>query len=173
MKAGGDLDLELKRLLVGTNDQRRRVGQTLFHFYRTLIFWKDKGLSFTAVTRAWSAGGAAVFDALAASLREVRAGPDDASTSPERDQDLRVFVAVFLDRLAADLDRGDAMLVPFLRWLEERFPEITRMMQQEAPDSRIHDVALAEDLAALFVHVARADRKQVPAVLSAAADAIR
>ncbi len=166
MKTG--LDIELKRLLVGTNDERRRVGQALFHLYRTLIFWKDKGLAFADVTRAWSAGGAAVFDALAASLREVR----DASAGA-RDHDLRAFTAAFLDRLAEDLARGDHMLVPFLRWLEERFPDVTRMMQREVPASRIFDVALAEALATLFAQMARADRGALSDLLSAAADAIR
>ena len=32
LPAVGELDAELKRLMVGTNDQRRSVGQTFFHF---------------------------------------------------------------------------------------------------------------------------------------------
>ncbi len=164
MSAGQDLDLELKRLVVGTNDQRRRVGQTLFHFYRTLIFWRDKGLSFFDVVRAWSASGAAVFDSLAFSLRQLG--------EPERDESLRAFMVEFLEQLAGDLERGDHLLLPFLRWLESRFPELTAMMQAEVPESRIYDIALAEDLAALFVHAARADRGELARVLEAAAKAI-
>jgi len=158
---GHDLDLELKRLVVGTNDQRRRVGQTLFHFYRTLIFWRDKGLPFLDVVRAWSAGGAAVFDGLATTLRKL--GPE------ERDEELRGFTASFLQQLAGDVERGDHMLLPFLRWLEGRFPELTAMMQAESPGSRIYDVTLAEDLAALFVHTARADAEGMPRLLRAGA----
>ena len=150
MKASHALDIELKRLVVGTNDQRRRVGQTLFHFYRTLIFWRDKGFGFFDVVRAWSAGGAAVFDALAASLRELG--------EPERDEDLRAFTVEFLEQLAGDLERGDHMMLPFLRWIESRFPELTEMMRAESEDSRIYDIALAEDLAALYVHAAQSDR---------------
>ncbi|MDJ0523461.1 MAG: hypothetical protein QNJ90_15440 [Planctomycetota bacterium] len=164
MRGGQALDAELQRLVVGTNDQRRRVGQTLFHFYRTLIFWREKGMSFFDVVRAWSAGGAAVFDALAATLREMGA--------PERDEVLRAFTAEFLERLAEDLERGDHLMVPFLRWLETRFPQLTAMMHAESETSRIYDVDLAEDLAALFVHAARSDRAGMLSVLRAAARAI-
>ncbi len=164
MSTGHALDLELKRLVVGTNDQRRRVGQTLFHFYRTLIFWRDKGLGFFDVVRAWSAGGAAVFDTLAFSLAQLG--------EAERDERLRAFLAEFLEQLAGDLERGDHLMLPFVRWLESRFSELTEMMQAEAADSRIYDVALAEDLAALFVHAARSDREGMLSVLRAAAAAI-
>lgn len=164
MRGGQDLDVELKRLVVGTNDQRRRVGQTLFHFYRTLIFWRDKGFGFFDVVRAWSAGGAAVFDALAGTLA--------ALGEAERDERLRAFTVEFLEQLAGDLERGDHMMLPFLRWLETRFPELTEMMQAESADSRIYDIVLAEDLAALFVHAARADRDGMLNVLRAAAAAI-
>ncbi len=169
MTTSEGLDLELKRLIAGTNDQRRRVGQTLFHFYRTLIFWRDKGMSFFDVTRAWSAGGAAIFDSQARSLRELLGDGGEE----HRDEDLRSFTAEFLDQLAGDVARGDHMLLPFLRWLEERFPALTAMMQDEDPDSRIYDVALADDLAALFVHAACADRENLHDVLRAAASAIR
>ncbi len=157
----GELELELKRLVVGTNDQRRRFGQTMFHFYRTLIFWREKGLGFAQVTQMWSAGGAAVFDAMAGTLRELGEQQDDA--------DLRAFASAFLDQIADDLERGDHMIVPFLRWLEERMPELTAMMQEEQPASRIYDIELADVLAALFVHCARAEPDGLPRVLRAAA----
>ena len=161
---GQDLELELRRLVVGTNDQRRRVGQTLFHFYRTIIFWKDKGFDFTRVTQAWSAGGAAVFDTMAATLRELGA--------PEVDVTLRGFIEAFLAQLAGDLERGDHMVVPFIRWLEARFPELTVMMQAENSDSRIYDTELAEVLATLFAHCTRAEPAEVPRLLRAAVAAI-
>jgi len=161
MAIDGELELELKRLVVGTNDQRRRVGQTLFHFYKTLIFWREKDLPFAQVTRMWSAGGAAIFDAMAGTLRRLGEQTDDPR--------LREFCARFLEQLAGDLERGDHMIVPFLRWLEERMPELTAMMQEESPTSRIYDIELADILAALFVHCARAEPEGMPRVLRAAA----
>ena len=160
----GELELELKRLVIGTNDQRRRFGQTMFHFYRTLIFWREKEMPFAQITQMWSAGGAAIFDAMAGMLREVGEQKDD-----ER---LRTFCDGFLRQLAEDIERGDHMIVPFLRWLEERMPELTAMMQDESPDSRIYDIELADILAALFVHTARAEVGGIPRVLRAAADEI-
>ena len=157
----GELELELKRLVVGTNDQRRRFGQTMFHFYRTLIFWREKAMPFAQITQMWSAGGAAIFDAMAGMLRQVGEQQDDVR--------LRTFCEGFLRQLADDLERGDHMIVPFLRWLEERMPELTAMMQEENPSSRIYDIELAEVLAALFVHCARAEPKGLPRVLRAAA----
>ena len=43
------------------------------------------------------------------------------------------------------------------------------MMPEEHPSSRIYDIELAEVLAALFVHCARAEPKGLPRVLRAAA----
>ena len=162
MTLDAELDLELKRLVVGTNDQRRRFGQTMFHFYRTLIFWREKDLPFGQITQMWSAGGAAIFDAMAGMLRQVGEQQDDVR--------LRTFCEGFLRQLADDLERGDHMIVPFLRWLEERMPELTAMMQDESADSRIFDIELAEVLAALFVHTARSEIPGQPRVLRAAAD---
>jgi len=157
-------DLELARLLVGTNDQRRRVGQSLFHFYRTLIFWKAKGLSFFEVTRAWSAGGAAIFDNMADTLRELG--------EPQRDETLRAFLGDFLRQLADDLERGDHLLLPFLRWLEGRFPELTAMMQAEDETSRIYDVELAEVLARMYAFAARCERADLVGIVREAAGAV-
>lgn len=151
------LDNELKKLVIGTNDQRRRFGQTLFHFYKTLIFWRDKGLSFHEVTRAWSAGGAAIFDSLAATLEEM--GPQEV------DAHLRRYCASFLEHLADDLERGDHMVIPFLRWLETCFPELTEMMQRERGDSRILDQELAAALGRLLAYGAQADRADFVAAL--------
>lgn len=156
-----DLEREMRLLTVGTNDQRRRVGQTLFHFYKTLIFWKETDVGFAAITRMWSAGGGMVFDALAASMRDLG--------DPGRDEPLRSYTAEFLVQLAEDLARGDHMLLSYLRWLEERFPELTAMMQEESSSSRIYDVELAEILAALFVHCASAEPEGLPRVFKAAA----
>lgn len=157
----GELELELKRLVIGTNDQRRRFGQTLFHFYRTLVFWREKAMGFAQITQMWSAGGAAIFDAMSGMLRELGEQEDDVR--------LRAFCADFLVQLAEDVERGDHMIVPFLRWLEERMPELTAMMQEEDADSRIYDIELADILAALFVHTARSEPAGMPRVLRAAA----
>ena len=105
-----ELDRELVKLLVETNEQRRRFGQAIYHFYRTLVFWLPKGRSFLQITQAWSAGGATIFDTLAATLEEM----DEHAADPT----LRAFVVRVLDQLADDLERGDNMLVPYLRWLE-------------------------------------------------------
>jgi hypothetical protein len=145
-------DDDLDGLLAETNDQRRRVGQTLYHFYRSLVFWHAKGRTFHATTKAWAAAGEAVFAALAASLGKRLPHQPDAV--------LRRYVGRVLGQLADDLERGDHMLVPFLRWIEARFPELTKMMQAETPDSRIYDVELAVDLRVLFGDCARADRPQ-------------
>ncbi len=151
------LDLELKKLVVGTNDQRRRVGQALYHFYRTLIFWNEKQVAFLEITRGWSVGGAEIFDTLARSLHEL--GPS------ERDDRLRAWLAEVFLELAADLERGDAMLFPFLRWLEGRFPTLTVMMQEEQSGSKIWDYELARRLAHVFTRMAGADREGVAALL--------
>lgn len=157
---GTNLDRELDRLVIGTNDQRRRAGQALFHFYKTLIFWSDKDLSFYDSTRMWSAGGAAIFDAMAGTLRELLPHEEDA--------ELRQFVADVLRHLADDLERGDHMRMSFVRWLEARFPDLTRMMQAEEPSSRIYDYALAFDLSETFARAARTDPEGMVAVFRAA-----
>ena len=136
------LDKELLQLLVETNEQRRRVGQTLYHFYRTLGFWLPKGRSFYDITKAWSAGGAAIFDTLATTLADL--------PPPTPDPVLRHFLGGVLTRLADDLERGDHMLVPFLRYLETLFPELTEMIRQESVGSRVYDLDLARELASLF-----------------------
>ncbi len=156
-----ELDLELKRLVLGTNEQRRRVGQAVYHLYRTLVFWNDKGRPFLEIVRAWSAGGAAIFDALAGTLRELQVF--------EEDRPLRGWLSeVFLD-LAADLERGDHRLWPFLRGLEGRFPALTRMMQEERTGSRIHDLELARSLTRAFETAARTDRAGLVSTLRGAA----
>ena len=147
------LDRELKRLILGTNDQRRRVGQAVFHLYKTLVFWHDKRRPFLDSVRAWSVGGAAIFDSLAATLEGLDRFDEDAK--------LRTWLAEVLDQLAGDLERGDHMLVPFLRWLESRFPELTRMMQAESAGSKIYDFALARRLTGIFARAAEADRAGV------------
>ena len=61
--------------------------------------------------------------------------------------------------LADDLERGDHMLMTFLRWLEGRFPELTEMMKRESSDSRILDVELARWLGSLLAYGAQAGRE--------------
>jgi hypothetical protein len=147
------LEQELLNLLVGTNEQRRRVGQTLYHFYRTLVFWMPKGRPFFDITKAWSAGGATIFDSLATTLAEL--------PPPRPDPTLRAFLGRVLGRLADDLERGDHMLVPFLRYLETLFPELTEMIRRESAGSRLHDLALARELADLFAVAPDARREDV------------
>ena len=158
------LDLELKKLIVGTNDQRRRVGQALYHFYRTLIFWHEKQVPFFEITRAWSVGGAEMFDSLSRSLQELERF--------DRDERLRTWLRDVLEHLADDLERGDAMLYPFLRWLEGRFPTLTTMMQEEQSGSKIWDHDLADRLTHLFTRMAGADRSTMVSLLREAGGAI-
>ncbi len=160
------LDRELERLLVGTNDQRRRAGQALYHFYRTLIFWQNKGHTFNDSVRAWCAGGAAIFDSIAGTLI-------DLGEKQRSDDRLRRFLFVVLDRLADDLARGDHTRTSFLRWIEGRFPELTSMMKEEAGDSKIYDISLAIDLTQLFTICAGADADEMPSMLRTGANRIR
>jgi hypothetical protein len=153
----GGLDEELRRLLVGTNDQRRRAGQALYHFFRSLVFWHDRGRTFSQITAAWSAGGAAVFASMSVLLAEPGKQQDDVP--------LRRFLADVLGRLADDLERGEHMLVPFVRWLEGRFPALTGMMREEAVGSRLLDHELARALESTFEAAARADAATLPARL--------
>ena len=156
------LDHELKKIVLGTNDQRRRVGQAFYHFYRTLIFWNEKDVGFLDITRAWSVGGAEIFDGLATALRDLEVFGTDTR--------LRQWLAEVLGQLAGDLERGDAMLFPFLRWLEGRFPTLTTMMQEEQSGSKIWDYELARRLAHLFTLTAGADRRAMVDLLRAEAD---
>lgn len=159
------LDHELQKLLVGTNDQRRRVGQALYHFYRTLVFWMPKGRGLFETTQNWAAGGAAIFDGLASTLEELEPWREDAR--------LRAYVARFLDQLADDLERGDHMLVPFLRWMETIFPELTEIIREEDATSKIYDYVLARGLADLFVAVANQSRPEVVQALKTCAEGFR
>lgn len=137
------LDQELEKLLVGTNDLRRRAGQAFYHFYRTLVFWGDKGLSFEDTTRVWMGAGAAIFRLTAASV--------ESAGEQVQDVPLRAYIAKLLTQLAEDLERGDHTRMAFLRWLEARFPELTQMMQREVSAAPIYDGALARDLSHAFV----------------------
>ena len=157
MQDQAGLDAELRRVLADTNDQRRRFGKALYHFYRTLIFWGERGSSFAEATRMWAAGGASIFDGMCASLLEL---------SPHKeDRALRSFAGRFLRRLGEDLERGPHMRISFLRWIESQFPELTAMMRAETPVVRISDYDLAFELANLFARVARARDDAIPAML--------
>ena len=159
------LDLELKQLMVGTNDQRRRVGQVVFHLYRTLIFWHDKGRGFQESVRAWSEGGAAMFDTLATTLEALGGGGNDVL--------LRAWLAEVLGQLAEDLERGDPMLMGFLRWLESRFPDLTKMMQEEqAGSTKLYDLELARSLTRVFTLAAGAGREEMVKLFGTEAEAL-
>jgi len=155
------LDLDLQRLLVGTDEERRRVGQALYHLYRTLVFWHPRGRTFLQITKAWAAGGATIFDTLAATLEPL--GPW------QRDEALRALTGRVLVQLAGDLERGDTLLVPFLRWIESVFPEITELIRQEG-DAPIRDHDLARELSSLFAGLVDAERGEVVHALRTAGE---
>ena len=162
-QAEDDLDAELRRLLVGTNEQRRRVGQTLYHFYRTLVFWREHGHGFYETAKLWSGAGASVFGSLATTLRSLG--------SPSKDDALRAYMTAWLLQLADDLERGETMFVSYIRWLEQRFPVLTTMMKEENQDSLIFDVELCERMANTLGRFAVAERPEATQVLrDAAAD---
>lgn len=159
-----DLDLELQRLLVGTNDLRRRAGQALYHFYRTLIFWSDKGLSFLDSTQVWMAAGSHIMGLTATSLEALGDADEDA--------ELRAFLAEVLERLAEDLERGEHTRIAHIRWLESRFPLLTAMMKREAGEAPIFDHPLARHLAETFTLCAGGTRTEVVGHLREAARAL-
>ena len=155
------LDDRQLALVAETNDQRRCVGQALTYLHRTLLQGNERGRGLRAGVRAFAPGAAALFASLEARLRRL--------SSRGRDERLRRWLSAVLARLAEDLDRGDRMLVPFARWLEGRFPELTALMRKEAPESKVHDAVLAQDLALAFGACARAEPERLPGVLSEAA----
>ncbi|MCP5071641.1 MAG: hypothetical protein GY946_34205 [bacterium] len=152
-----ELERELRTLLAGTNDQRRRVGQTLYHLYRTLIFWSERGKGFLETTRLWAASGASIFDTLATSLRDAGI--------PRPDTRLRAYLARVWRQLAEDLSRGGHMQYGYLRWLEQQFPELTKIMKQEDVASRIFDVQLAVTVSQGLTLLAGAGESSAPDVL--------
>ncbi|MFV1959608.1 MAG: hypothetical protein ACC662_09380 [Planctomycetota bacterium] len=159
------LDSELQRLLVGTDEERRRVGQAFYHLYRTLVFWHPRGRTFLEITKAWAAAGATIFDTLAATL--------EALEPWRRDDALRALVGRVLGQLAEDLERGDSVLVPFLRWSEGLFPEITDLIRQEGGEAAIHDHDLARELSSLFAGLVDADRADVVRALRICSEGYR
>lgn len=159
-----ELDRELKTLLVGTNDLRRRAGQAFYHFYKTLIFWSDKGLSFIESARVWMPAGAAIFNLTASSLRAIG--------DPSRDESLRGFCATLMRQLADDLERGDHTRIAHVRWLEARFPELTEMMRRDQGADPIYDSELATMVANAFTLAAGGDETQLTVTLRGAADEI-
>lgn len=133
-----DLERELQLLLVETNDLRRRTGQTFWHFFRTLVFWNDKGKGFGESVKLWAPAGSSIFGTLAGVLREVGEHSEDTA--------LRGYTAEVFERLADDLERGEHMRMSFLRWLESRFPDLTDLMQTSDAGERIYDYAYAQQL---------------------------
>ena len=155
---------ELHRLLAETNDQRRRFGLTIYHVYRMLVFWGERGTSFGRAVQLAAPAGAALFDTMEVSLRDL--------FPHEADVPLRGFAAELLDRLARDLEGGDRLRVAFLRWLEGRFPALTALMRAEAPETRLFDHELAVDLAQGFAAIAEASEDQLVPRIRRLADAI-
>jgi len=161
---GEHLRDELHCLLAETNDQRRRFGQTIYHVYRMLVFWGERGKSFGRAVQLAAPAGAALFDTMEVSLRDLYPHEPDAP--------LRAFAADLLDRLARDLEGGDRLRVAFLRWLEGRFPALTALMRAESSDTRIFDHELAADLAQGFAAIAEASDDQLVARVRRLADAV-
>lgn len=155
---------ELHRLLAETNDQRRRFGQTIYHVYRMLVFWGERGKSFGRAVQLAAPAGAALFDTMEVSLRDLYPHEPDAP--------LRAFAADLLDRLARDLEGGNRLRVAFLRWLEGRFPALTALMRAESSDTRVFDHELAADLAQGFAAIAEASDDQLVARVRRLADAV-
>ena len=145
---------ELRRLLAETNDQRRRFGQTIYHVYRTLVFWGEHGSPFAASVKLAAPAGAALFDAMARSLADLEPHEEDVA--------LRRYVVDLLDRLARDLEGGDRLRVAFLRWLEGRFPALTQLMREEQASPRLLDHALAAELTQGFASIAEAPVEGLP-----------
>lgn len=155
---------DLERLLLDTNDQRRRVGQAFYHFYRTLVFWQRRGYEFERITRLWASCAADHFDAVARA--------PEAGEASRRDEDLRGYAAGLLERLAADLDRGSRSLPLFLSWLETRFPALTDLMRASDPADRVSDAELATLLSVAFGRAAQAADGAVAEPLREAARAL-
>ena len=145
-----ELNEELTQLIVGTDDLRRRVGQVFYYFYRSLIFWTEKGLSFYEVTKLWAAGAAAMLDTMAGTLSGLH--------PHERDERLRTYVADVLRRLCAYVGQDERMHVTFVRWMEPRFAELTEMMKEDSGVVRIYDYDLALSLSQALAAFARAGR---------------
>ena len=149
------------RAFAETNDQRRCAGQALHYLHRTLLLGYERGKGFAGVVRAWAPGAAALFASLETRLRRLAmAGRDDR---------LRRWLANVLARLADDLDGGDRRIVPFARWLEARFPELTALMRGEPAGSRLHDADLARGLALAFAACGRSAKGALAGPLRAAA----
>lgn len=145
----GTLDRDLARLLAETNDQRRRFGQALWFFHRTLAFWGERNKTFAEATRLWAPAGAALFSAMAKVLH--------TAGQQRRDEALRRFAADTMERLAADLARGPELRVAFLLYLDSRFPQLTALMREEQATTRIFDHELADVLARGFAAAAASD----------------
>ncbi len=143
-------DDELLEVIAETNDQRRRVGQSLLGLHRALLFGRARGRAFFDSVRLWAPGAATTFASLAERLRRL--------PPPGHDGRLRRWLAPLLLGLATDLERGEHGLEPFLRDLERSFPELTTLMREEARSPRIADLELARALAGLCGALARDDR---------------
>jgi len=135
-------DDELLALVAETNDQRRVVGQSLWSLHRALVFGHTRGTSFGAALARWAPGAAQVSEGLERRLRRLAPhAPDDA---------LRRFTSDALERLAEGLEREEFGLVPFLRFLEGRFPALTALMREEEKGSKRYDIVLARELRVLW-----------------------
>jgi hypothetical protein len=153
---------ELLPLFAETNDLRRAVGRALWYLHRCLVFWMGREKPFAEMVSAWAPACA---DGFASMERRLRKVPPHAFDAP-----LRRYLATVLDRLGRDLERGSGMAVPFLRWLEARFPALTGLMKEGVEGERIQDVVLARDLRRVCQEVADARPEALPRVLLGAAE---
>lgn len=161
----GLLRQELETLLLDTNDARRRLGQALYHFYRTLVFWQRRGLDFARITAIWAPAAADLLGEMGRTLaRRPQQGVDAR---------MRAYAADVLERLAHDLERGDAALPLFLSYMETRFPMLTALMREVDPAQPVHDGALMQTLAEGLGRAARSSAAQRPPVLRETAQDLR
>jgi len=77
-----------------------------------------------------------------------------------------------LTRLAEDLARGEHTRIAHVRWIETRFPALTRMMREEVAAAPIYDVELATALSDAFTLCAGAPPRDLIAILRRTADEI-
>lgn len=153
------IDDELLALVAETNDQRRVVGQSLIALHRALLIPRDRG--FVDSVQKWAPGATLLFGSMETRLRRL---------SPHRrDEAIRRWLRPVLDRLADDLERGDRGRLSFLAWLQGRFLDLTRLLQEEERGTRIHDLLLARDLSLVMGTVARVDVTSAASALRAAA----
>jgi len=141
-------DDELLSLVAETNDLRRVVGQALWLLRSILLQSGPAPARFPDGVRRWASSVATALGRMEARLR--RAGPEGA------DGALRAFLGALLQRLGEDLVEGERLRLAFVRTLEMRMAELSRLLREEGAPRKVFDVGLAQDAAAAWGILARA-----------------